>query len=427
MNLLRRNHVSHRAAALLAGTLGLVVLAVPACNNEEGTTGVRSAQIFAGTVSGDNATLSGSVVLNLTGTSVTGEITVVAPDDAAGTRVLTGLFGSDKKLTASDGTASGYKFSGTYDGTSRLDGTMTGPVISTTKPGPVTGSFITTQTSTAVSYCAGFTGTDVGVFNFAIDGSVLRGTATSTTGTVTALDGTVSGGTDISITNPANPTGPPFATGTITGDEVAGDFDDGAGSSGVWAGARCNASVLPFVGTVNGDNASLSGSIALYVSGTDVTGALKVIAPAPATLQLSGTYTASTKTVTASGGGYTFAGVYDAGAGRLDGTMSGTASGTFVAVRSRSAAGFCGTFTGTDDGTFNFAIDGTTLVGTATSTIGSVTPLDGTVSGTNITITNPGAPSGPPLAVGTISGTDVSGTFDDGAGSSGTWTGSKCN
>src|SRR2546427_722678 len=237
MNLLRRNHVSHRAAALLAGTLGLVVLAVPACNNEEGTTGVRSAQIFAGTVSGDNATLSGSVVLNLTGTSVTGEITVVAPDDAAGTRVLTGLFGSDKKLTASDGTVSGYKFSGTYDGTSRLDGTLRGPVISTTAPDPVAGTFVSTKSSTAVAYCGTFTGTDDGTFNFAIEGTTLVGTATSTTGSVTPLDGTVSG-TNITITNPGAPSGPPLAVGTISGTDVSGTFDDGAGSSGTWTGSK---------------------------------------------------------------------------------------------------------------------------------------------------------------------------------------------
>src|SRR5690242_12840100 len=180
------------------------------------------------------------------------------------------------------------------------------------------------------------------------------------------------------------------------------------------------------VGTVNGDNGSLSGSISLTVNGTTATGQLAVVAPSAATIDLSGTYNAGTKALSASGSGYTFAGTYD-GVGRMDGTMTGTASGTFVAVRddNSTALAFCGTFTGDDAGVFNFAARGSAVAGTATTTTGTVIPLDGTLSGSSISIVNPGG--GAALATGTRSGDNVSGTWDNGAGSAGTWTGARCN
>jgi len=187
-----------------------------------------------------------------------------------------------------------------------------------------------------------------------------------------------------------------------------------------------NVVTLYFVGTVNGDNGSLSGSISFTVNGTTVTGILKVVTPAVDTQALTGTYNTGTKALNASGGGYTFSGVFD-GTNRLEGSMSGTASGTFVTTKddNNSNVAFCGTFTGSDDGVWNFTIDGTSIVGSYTTSSGSVGALDGTISSNSITINNPGG--GAPLATGTRSGDNASGTWDNGAGSSGTWTGSRCN
>lgn len=177
---------------------------------------------------------------------------------------------------------------------------------------------------------------------------------------------------------------------------------------------------LLFVGTVNGDNGGLSGSVTFNVSNTTVTGTFNVVTPAAASHALTGTYDTGTKALTATGGGYNFAGVYD-GSNRCEGTMSGTSSGLFTAIKddSNAAEAFCGEFTGSDDGVWNFTIDGTTVTGTYTTTSGTVGALDGTISGTTITIGT--------LATGTRTGDNVSGTWDAGGGNTGTWTGAKCN
>lgn len=184
--------------------------------------------------------------------------------------------------------------------------------------------------------------------------------------------------------------------------------------------------VLQFVGTVNGDNGSLSGSITLSVDGSTVTGEFEVVAPAAATHALTGTYNAGAETLTAAGGGYTFNGAYD-GVDRLEGTMSGAASGIFVATQDENdtALAFCGSFTGDDDGVFNFTVAGSTLSGTATTTSGTVIPLDGNINGNAISIAHPNG--GAALATGTRNGTGVSGTWDNGLGDSGTWSGAQCN
>jgi hypothetical protein len=187
-------------------------------------------------------------------------------------------------------------------------------------------------------------------------------------------------------------------------------------------GTNPTGNTLVFVGTVNGDNGSLSASISLTVTGTTVTGTLEIVAPTAASHALTGTYDTTTRALAATGGGYNFAGVFD-GAG----VMSGAGSGTFVTAKddNNAALAFCGTFTGSDDGVFNFTIDGTTLSGTATTVSGTVIALDGTVSGNAITIAMPSG--GGTLATGTRSGANVSGTWNDGVGGSGTWTGAQCN
>lgn len=177
---------------------------------------------------------------------------------------------------------------------------------------------------------------------------------------------------------------------------------------------------LVFVGTVNGDNGGLSGSVNFSITGTTVTGTFKIIAPSASTHSLTGTYNTGSKAMAATGDGYNFAGVYD-GSSAMEGVMTGTASGTFVTVKDNgsTAVAYCGSFTGDDNGVFNFTVISGALHGTATTTTGTVIALDGTVTGGTVTI--------PGLATGTVSGTNVSGTWDNGAGSTGTWTGAKCN
>lgn len=187
-----------------------------------------------------------------------------------------------------------------------------------------------------------------------------------------------------------------------------------------------NPNATIFVGTVNGNNGSLSGSISFAVNDTAVTGTFKVITPSAATHTLIGFYDTEANVLGASGGGYAFAGVYD-GVSRLEGGMSGNAIGMFLAIKddNNSAMAFCGTFTGDDDGIWNFTIAGTTIAGSYTTTSGDVGALDGTISGNSITIVNPGG--GPALASGTRNGDNASGTWNDGNGNSGTWTGSRSN
>lgn len=180
--------------------------------------------------------------------------------------------------------------------------------------------------------------------------------------------------------------------------------------------------IIVLIGSVNGANGAFSGSIELTIDGAGVTGTFHIVSPAVADHALTGTYNAGNGGVVASGGGYTFAGVYD-GNNRLEGGVTGTGDGTFIAVKDASLT-FCGDFTGDDDGVWNFTIDGSAIVGSATTTSGTVIDLDGAISGNAITIARPG---GGNLATGTRNGDNASGTWDNGVGSSGTWVGAKCS
>src|SRR5438552_3740071 len=152
------------------------------------------------------------------------------------------------------------------------------------------------------------------------------------------------------------------------------------------------------------------------------------------TIAITGTYSTSSKAFSATGGGYTFDGAYD-GSSRLQGTFTGpsSVSGTFLTERATNGPkAYCGTFTSTtagDNGIFNVTLHGAILFGTSTADAGAVLPLDGTVSGSGVTVVNPNAPTGPPLAIGTVStdGSSVAGTFDDGAGNMGNWQGARCD
>ncbi len=227
---------------------------------------------------------------------------------------------------------------------------------------------------------------------------------------------------------------------TVTALLLLAACSDSTSSNG--GGGGGNSSV--FTGIVTSDDGLSSGALTFtipatsllrtaptgpYVMGSlNVTGSLNYAGAAAAAL--SGTYDATTDALSLSGSGFTLDGVFD-GVDRLEGTMTGAASGTFVTTKAKTAAAYCGTYTqtagGADDGTFSFVIAGATVRGTAVSSQdGSVIPLDGTFSGSTINIFIPGSTTAPYLATGTKSGTSVSGTFDNQTGGTGTWTGAVC-
>ncbi|HSE46780.1 MAG TPA: hypothetical protein VLA89_15770 [Gemmatimonadales bacterium] len=218
----------------------------------------------------------------------------------------------------------------------------------------------------------------------------------------------------------------------------------GACSSDDNGGGGGGGGTSSFVGTVVGGAANNeSGSLTFDIAGTalappasittmssaslTVTGTLTLVSPAAGTQTLTGTYDDATNHLDLSGGGYTFTGVFD-GTSRLEGTYNGAnGAGLFVAALDLgNAVAFCGTFDGDDDGTRNFVVNGTVLSGSALTSSGDVAPLDGTVTGGAVSIVNPLDPQGPPLATGTITGPSATGIWDDGQGSSGTWTGNGC-
>jgi hypothetical protein len=115
---------------------------------------------------------------------------------------------------------------------------------------------------------------------------------------------------------------------------------------------------------------------------------------------------------------------------RLEGVWGGPGgtSGTFVTTSGSAGVAYCGTYSAndqSDSGIFSIVITGNIVRGEAySSTDQTPIPLDGTISGNTITIANP--LGGAPLATGTRSGNTVSGTYDDGQGGTGTWTGGLC-
>ena len=218
-------------------------------------------------------------------------------------------------------------------------------------------------------------------------------------------------------------------------------------------GAACSSSSpssvsTTFAGIVTGDNAGQSGKLTVTASTAtpappaylveqsspgDVTATGTFQIQGGAAISLTGTYNTTTHALSITGSGYTFTGVFD-GASRLEGTYTGpTVNGTFVLSKSTggAAVAYCGTYTSTtpgqDNGVWNFVINGTVISGNAVSAVGgTLIALDGTLSGgTNITIVIPGTTN--TLASGTLaSNGSVSGTYDDGQGSTGTWIGALC-
>ncbi|HTS88386.1 MAG TPA: hypothetical protein VMG41_07850 [Gemmatimonadales bacterium] len=195
-----------------------------------------------------------------------------------------------------------------------------------------------------------------------------------------------------------------------------------------------------FLGILSSDDATESGSVQLTVS----TGSLDIPAPTAVafsavtasgsvklvgggTVSVTGSYDQDANSISVSGSGYSFTGAYD-GNNRLEGTYTGPSTqGTFVtALADANTAAFCGTYTGDDQGVWNFVIDGAAVLGQAVSSAtGSSAPLDGSISGNNISILFPGTQQ--VLATGTRSGSTVSGTWaDPNSTDHGTWAGQAC-
>jgi len=152
-------------------------------------------------------------------------------------------------------------------------------------------------------------------------------------------------------------------------------------------------------------------------------------APSPDTLDLTGTYDPVSRTVTVSGSGYVFTGIFD-GQSRLDGTFTGpTTNGTFITMEETGPTEvYCGTYAGGDTGTWNFIFQGSELRGQAQSSTG-VAPVsfEGVASGTNLTFDVAGTQDA--LATGTLTIPDdsASGTWSKPSTQvSGTWQAGQC-
>src|SRR6266480_4986268 len=174
-------------------------------------------------------------------------------------------------------------------------------------------------------------------------------------------------------------------------------------------------------GTMAGESSpSLSASLALTVAAS-TTGTITPVGAAPITV--TGTYVASTKSVTLSGGGYTIAGTSD-DTGKLLGTYThSTTEGSVVAYQhttTNPVTVYCGTYTGDAAGIWNTLIRGSSLSGVYDNVDGSDGYFLGTVNGSSVSITEISASPGA-TASGAISGTTLSGTWS-GPGFAGTWT-----
>ena len=167
--------------------------------------------------------------------------------------------------------------------------------------------------------------------------------------------------------------------------------------------------------TLSGDILITVAANAAGAASVGVTGC--VYLGAAACTAAAGTYNKNTKALgfTTSSPALVFVGTY--ASGKAEGTFSGSDAGDFV-VRTGTASTYCGTFTGAASGTWNFVISGTSLSGVYDDGSGG-SSLSGTVSGNSLSITFSGG-----TAAGTLSGSSASGTWTAGV-DSGTWSGSN--
>jgi hypothetical protein len=244
MRSLSESHTGLLSIRSLTALTGFIALGLGACSSDDNGGGGGGTSSFVGTVvGGTNHDESGSLTFDIAGTALsppaslttmssvtltaTGTLTLVSP--AAGTHALTGTYDPATDLLALSG--GGYTFNGLFNGSSQLSGNYTG--------NNGAGFFVAAlSTGSAQAFCGTFTGDDDGTWNFVVNGTVLSGRALNSSGDLlVTLDGTVTSG-DVSIVNPVLPTGPPLATGTVTGTSATGTWDTGT-QSGTWTGNGC--------------------------------------------------------------------------------------------------------------------------------------------------------------------------------------------
>jgi hypothetical protein len=221
----------------------LAALALIAACGDSGSSnnggGGSNSTTFTGVISTDDGSASGAVAFTIATTtlappSATGPSLVAA--NATGSVKfngqaavsLSGTYDSDTDVLALTG--GGYTIGGLFDGVDRLEGAFSGP-------NNTSGSFVTTKTANATSFCGTYTANDQsdhGTFSFVISGSNVRGEARSVDGTVIPLDGVIEGNA-ITIYVPGTQT--TLATGTRSGNNASGTY--GGDSPGTWTGGVC--------------------------------------------------------------------------------------------------------------------------------------------------------------------------------------------
>lgn len=164
---------------------------------------------------------------------------------------------------------------------------------------------------------------------------------------------------------------------------------------------------------------AFGGALVITVQAAGATGTLTPSGQAG--IGLSGTFNTSTRAVSVSGGGHSLAGTI--ASGELKGTYTGPAGqGTFATYKGTSSEvqQFCGSYTGASSGTWNLTRHGNSLIGAYADDGGGSGALQGSISGTSISVTFTGG-----TASGTLtSATAMNGSWTAGA-DSGTWTGNS--
>lgn len=164
---------------------------------------------------------------------------------------------------------------------------------------------------------------------------------------------------------------------------------------------------------------AFGGALVIIVQTASATGTLTPSGQAG--VNLTGTYSSSTGGVSLTGGGHTLAGTI--GSGQLKGTYSGPGGqGEFATYKddNNQVELFCGNYTGTSSGTWNLSRLAGSLSGAYSDDGGGSGTLQGTISGSAITISFTGG-----TATGTLtSATAMTGNWTAGT-DSGTWTGTS--
>jgi len=226
---------------LTATVLTALALTAACSDDSNNGDGGTTSTIWTGIFQADNATDFGALQVTaatdapappalsaMAPIAATVDLNVVAPAPAAFSLGAT----YDPATDQLAGDDQGFVLAGTFDGTSRLEGSWTGP-------GPTQGVFVSLMDNdeTGQAFCGTFTGTaGSGSFGFVVVNGVLAGNYyISGLTTPVAVDGTVAGGTAITLA------GATTGTGTITAgtpSTATGTFDVGADTF-TWTTTDC--------------------------------------------------------------------------------------------------------------------------------------------------------------------------------------------